>query len=285
MDKPIIANKNVTRYILKRFGLQANKRLGQNFLVNPGTVADIVEAVEAKEGDNILEIGPGIGTLTQGLLESGANVVAVELDHRLPDVLAHTLEGYTNFTLIPGDILKLDINAIFHGSPFKVAANLPYYITTPIIMKLLEDKLPITNLVTMVQKEVADRMTARPGSKIYGALSVAVQYYCQAEIVALVKPGSFLPAPNVESAVVSCKTYEHSPYQVSDEKVFFHVVRAAFGQRRKTLLNALGVLGINKEILKKVLNLANVEPQRRGETLSIEEFVKIADVLVAEKEG
>ncbi len=279
MIQPQIANPQVTRHILKTFNLRASKKLGQNFLVDAGIVRGIVEAAEIQPGDRVLEIGPGIGTLTQGLLEAGANVTAVELDKKLPAVLAKTLEGYENFTLIPGDILKTDIPALMGEEKFKVAANLPYYITTPILMTLLEKKLPITQLVTMVQKEVAERMIAQPGTKAYGALSVAVQYYTEPHIAMDVPPKSFIPAPEVDSVVIACRVRETPPVDIKDaaeEKLFFRVVKGAFGQRRKTLGNALKAAGFDKELLAKALENAGVDAGRRGETLTLAEFAAIA---------
>ncbi len=279
MIQPQIANPQVTRHILKTFNLRASKKLGQNFLVDAGIVRGIIEAAEIQPGDRVLEIGPGIGTLTQGLLEAGANVTAVELDKKLPAVLAKTLEGYENFTLIPGDILKTDIPALMGEKKFKVAANLPYYITTPILMTLLEKKLPITQLVTMVQKEVAERMIAQPGTKAYGALSVAVQYYTEPHIAMDVPPKSFIPAPEVDSVVIACRVRETPPVDIKDaaeEKLFFRVVKGAFGQRRKTLGNALKAAGFDKELLAKALENAGVDAGRRGETLTLAEFAAIA---------
>ncbi len=276
---PNIASREATLRILKAFGLHASKRLGQNFLIDPGIVNGIVRAAGIIEGDRVLEIGPGIGTLTQGLLEAGAHVTAVELDKKLPTVLAETLKGYERFTLVPGDILKVDIPAIMGEGPFKVVANLPYYITTPILMTLLERRLSITDMVTMVQKEVADRMRARPGSKDYGSLSVAVQYYTEVEKVLAVPPRSFLPAPEVDSAVVACRVRMAPAVAVQDEKLFFRVVRAAFGQRRKTLANALKGGGFQPETVVNALAKAEIDPKRRGETLSLEEFARLSDEL------
>ncbi len=208
---PTIASREVTQHILKVFHLRASKKLGQNFLIDAAVVRGIVEAAELQEGDRVLEIGPGIGTLTQGLAESGAQVTAVELDKKLPAVLAETLKGYENVRIVQGDILKTDIRELMGDTPFKVAANLPYYITTPILMALLEQRLPIRKIVTMVQKEVAERMIAPPGSKTYGALSVAVQYYTAPEIVLDVPPKSFIPAPEVDSVVIACKVRGEPP--------------------------------------------------------------------------
>lgn len=274
---PTIASREVTQHIFKVFHLRASKKLGQNFLIDAAVVRGIVEAAELQEGDRVLEIGPGIGTLTQGLAESGAQVTAVELDKKLPAVLAETLKGYENVRIVQGDILKTDIRELMGDTPFKVAANLPYYITTPILMALLEQRLPIRKIVTMVQKEVAERMIAPPGSKTYGALSVAVQYYTAPEIVLDVPPKSFIPAPEVDSVVIACKVRGEPPVAVRDEKLFFRVVKAAFGQRRKTLSNALKGAGFLKDEVQGALEKAGIEAARRGETLSLEEFAQLAD--------
>jgi len=273
MLHPKIANLSATRHILKKFNLRASKRLGQNFLIDSAVVDGIVDAAEIAEGDNVLEIGPGIGTLTQGLLEAGANVTAVELDKKLPAVLAQTLEGYENFKLIQGDILKVDIEELMPQN-FKVVANLPYYITTQILLTLMERKLPLTKIVTMVQKEVAERMIAAPCSKAYGAMTVAVQFRADVRIAFDVPPESFMPRPEVTSSVVVCDIRE-SPFKV-DETFFTKVVRAAFGQRRKTLLNSLVGAGFQRDAVAKALETAKIEPARRAETLTLEEFAKLA---------
>ena len=281
--QPKIASREVTLHILKAFGLRMSKKLGQNFLIDARIVQGIVDAAEVKPGDRVLEIGPGIGTLTQGLAEAGADVTAVELDKKLPAVLKETLKAYDNVRIVPGDILKVNIPEIMGEAPFKVAANLPYYITTPILMTLLERRLPITHMVTMVQKEVAERMTAKPGSRIYGALSVAVQYYTEPEIVLDVPPRSFIPAPEVMSVVVSCRVRKEPAVAVQDEKLFFRVVKAAFGQRRKTLMNALKGGGFPKEAVRDALEQSGIDPTRRGETLTLEEFGRLADAFAAEE--
>lgn len=283
MIAPEIASADVTRHILKAFGLRASKRLGQNFLVDGSVVQSIVAAAEIAPGDKVLEIGPGIGTLTQGLAEAGANVTAVELDKKLPAVLAHTLSAYPEVRIVPGDILKTDIPALMGKDSFKVVANLPYYITTPILLALLEAHLPVSHLVTMVQKEVAERMIARAGSKAYGALSVAVQYHMAPEIVRLVAPRSFIPAPEVDSAVIACKKHEEPPVSVRDERMFFRVVRASFGQRRKTLHNALSGVGVSKEAVRPTLAAAGIDGQRRGETLTLAEFALLSDAFSAQE--
>lgn len=279
MKQPTIANKKVTRYILQRFGIHMSKRLGQNFLIDANIVQGIVDAANVQENDRVLEIGPGIGTLTQALAETGAEVTCVELDKRLPEVLAHTLDAYDNVRVIQGDILKVNIPEIMGDKPFKVVANLPYYITTPIIMALLEKHLPITDIVVMVQKEVAERMAAQPGGKTYGALSVAVQYYTVPEIALYVPPRSFMPPPEVDSVVVNCKVRQIPAVELIDEKMFFRVVKAAFVQRRKTLNNALKSMGVDKNIIADVLDKAGIEATRRGETLTMEEFGAIANIL------
>lgn len=277
MDKPIIASPQVTQHILNRFKLRADKKLGQNFLIDENVVRQIVAAAELSEADTVLEVGPGIGTLTQGLAESKARVVAVELDTRLLPVLATTLNGYDNVRVVHGDILKVNIMEEVGAPSFKVCANLPYYITTPIIFALLEKRLPMERLVAMVQKEVAERMAAQPGGKEYGALSVAIQYYTEPEIAFIVPPTSFIPAPAVESAVIVCKRRVKPPVEVCDEGLFFRVVKAAFSLRRKMLSNSLKNMGIKSEQVAKWLELAGVDGKRRAETLSLEDFAKLTN--------
>ncbi|MDY4920420.1 MAG: 16S rRNA (adenine(1518)-N(6)/adenine(1519)-N(6))-dimethyltransferase RsmA [Phascolarctobacterium sp.] len=277
MEKPIIASPEVTNHILHRFKLRADKKLGQNFLIDANIVRNIVAAAELSETDTVLEVGPGIGTLTQGLAESKAKVVAVELDTRLLPVLATTLEGYDNVRVVHGDILKVNIMDEVQAESFKVCANLPYYITTPIIFALLEKRLPMERLVAMVQKEVAERMAAQPGGKDYGALSVAIQYYTEPEIAFIVPPTSFIPAPAVDSAVIVCKRRAKPPVDVCDEALFFRVVKAAFSLRRKMLSNSLKNMGIKSEQVAKWLELAGVDGKRRAETLSLEDFAKLTN--------
>ena len=277
MDKPIIASPQVTQHILNRFKLRADKKLGQNFLIDENVVHQIVAAAELSEADTVLEVGPGIGTLTQGLAESKARVVAVELDTRLLPVLATTLNGYDNVRVVHGDILKVNIIEEVGAPSFKVCANLPYYITTPIIFALLEKRLPMERLVAMVQKEVAERMAAQPGGKEYGALSVAIQYYTEPKIAFIVPPTSFIPAPAVDSAVIVCKRREKPPVEVCDEGLFFRVVKAAFSLRRKMLSNSLKNMGIKSEQVAKWLELAGVDGKRRAETLSLEDFAKLTN--------
>ncbi|MDT8903690.1 16S rRNA (adenine(1518)-N(6)/adenine(1519)-N(6))-dimethyltransferase RsmA [Anaeroselena agilis] len=277
MLKPRIAKREVTLHILRAFGLHASKRLGQNFLVDEVVVDSIVAAAGVTPGEAVLEIGPGIGTLTQGLLEAGAQVVAVELDRRLVEVLADTLAGYDGVRVVHGDILKIDISREMATAPFKVVANLPYYITTPILMGILEQRLPVSVLVTMVQKEVAARMVAAPGGKDYGALSVAVQYYTAPEIAFYVPPRSFIPAPAVESAVIRCAVRERPPVEVTREATFFRVVKAAFAQRRKTLANALKAAGLAAGEVAAIMAASGIDGGRRGETLSLAEFAAVAN--------
>jgi len=278
MLHPKIATVSATRHILKTFNLRASKRLGQNFLIDAGVVDGILNAAEISAGEEVLEIGPGIGTLTQGLLECGAKVTAVEVDKKLPAVLTQTLAGYENFKLVQGDILKVDIEKLMPPN-FKVVANLPYYITTQILLTLIEKKLPITKIVTMVQREVAERMIAAPGSKTYGAMSVAVQFRADVRIAFDVAPESFLPRPEVTSSVVVCDIKE-PPFKL-DEEFFTKVVRASFGQRRKTLLNSLIGAGFNRDSVTKALKAAEILPSRRAETLSIEDFARLADSLTS----
>ena len=321
--QPIIARREVTTRILQAFHLKADKNLGQNFLVEESVVNRIAKAAELTPEDTVLEIGPGIGTLTQALAMTGASVVSVELDKRLIPVLQETVGAYKNVRIVQGDILKVDILKVIEetralcdnaksrdhndinesdaqeiaddpaltteGSaecsvnnnkstaPFKVCANLPYYITTPIIMYLLEQKLPLERLVVMVQKEVAERMIAKPGGRDYGAISVAMQYYTEPKIAFIVKAGSFLPAPKVDSAVLVCKRRTVPPVDVPDEKIFFKVVAAAFSVRRKMLTNSLKNMGgLTSEQVKAWLDRADIDGTRRAETLSLEEFAALA---------
>ena len=277
MLESVIASPEVVHYICKRFDIKMSKKLGQNFLIKRGIVDEIVHAAELTPGEPVLEVGPGIGTLTQGLAQSGADVTAIELDRRLLEVLDTTLASYDNVRIVHGDVLKLDVPTIMNHKPFKVVANLPYYITTPIIMSLLESKLPIERLVVMVQKEVALRMVAKPGTKDYGALSVAVQYYTEPDIVLDVPPKSFLPAPAVTSSVIRCVLRDKPPVDVIDEKLFFHVVKAGFAQRRKTFANTMKTTGLSKDRIEELLAKANIDGQRRGETFTLQEFADVAN--------
>ena len=275
MLHPVIASREVTRYILETFGLRAKKKFGQNFLINEKVVRGIAEYAQVGPGDLVLEIGPGIGTLTQALAETGARVKSVEIDRTLLPVLAKTLEGYDNVEIVPGDVLKVDLGEVTEHRPFTVAANLPYYITTPIIFALLEQDLPLQRLVVMVQKEVAERMIASPGGKEYGPLSLALQYYSRPRLAIPVPAHDFMPAPRVDSMVVVCEKREQPPVSASP-KAFFQVVRAAFSQRRKMLSNCLKTLGLSADQVKDLMAQAGIDPKRRGESLSMEEFGQLA---------
>ncbi len=283
---PTIATVGATRHILKHFKLRASKRLGQNFLIDRSIVRGIVDAADIVDGEPVLEIGPGIGTLTQGLLEAGAHVTAVELDKKLPDVLAETLKGYDNLSIVQGDILKVDINQLMGGKNFKVVANLPYYITSQIILTLLEQRLPITRLVTMVQREVAERMIANPenlspndSAKIYGALSVAVQYFTEPRIIFDVPPTAFMPSPEVTSSVIVCDVRSQPPVEIADEKLFFRVVRGAFGQRRKTVINSLTGAGFERDRLSAAFDQSGINQKLRAENLTLEMFAALTRAL------
>lgn len=280
-----LASKGAVRRIIGHFGLRMQKKWGQNFLIRPEVVAQIVAAADLAPGDPVLEIGPGIGTLTQGLAKTGAVVTAVELDPALPPILAETLAPYPNVRIVPGDILQTDIPALMGNGPFTVAANLPYYITTPILMHLLEAKLPLRRLVLMMQKEVAERLAAVPGTKAYGAVTVAVQYYTEAEILFEVPPDSFLPPPNVTSAVALFRPRAVPPVQVQDERMLFRMVRIAFAQRRKTFRNNLRAAGYDAKDCDRFLAAAEIDGARRGETFSLAEFARLADAAIAMQQG
>lgn len=276
--------------ILQTYNFRTQKKYGQNFLIDTGVLNRIVDAAEITGEDCVLEIGPGIGTMTQYLAERAGAVVAVEIDKNLIPILEDTLSEYDNVTLINEDILKVDINKIVEekngGRPVKVVANLPYYITTPIIMGLFESHVPLESITVMVQKEVADRMQVGPGTKDYGALSLAVQYYAKPEMVANVPPNCFIPRPNVGSAVIRLIRYEEPPVQVADEARLFALIRAAFNQRRKTLVNALSnapKLGITKEQAAEALERLTLSSTIRGEALTLEQFALLAEELPGRK--
>ena len=279
LHHPVIAKREVTRHILRKFDIRASKRLGQNFLVNEEVVNNIIRLAGINTGDNVLEIGPGWGTLTQKLIEAGAVVKAVEIDAKMINILETTLAGYENVEIIHSDVLKIDLQQIFHGQSFKVVANLPYYITTPIVMTLLEQKLPIAQIVVMMQKEVAERFTATPGGKEYGAVTVAVQFFSVPELLFEVAPQSFIPEPAVTSAVVQLTLRSEKPVTLIDEDKFFAVIKAAFAQRRKTLANNLRAYGISSEALLKLSAATQIDFSRRGETLSLQEFAVLANEL------
>ena len=265
--------------VLQKYNFNFQKKFGQNFLIDTSVLDRIISAAEITKEDCVLEIGPGIGTMTQYLAERAGEVVAVEIDKNLIPILEDTLSAYDNVTVINDDILKVDVNKIVEekngGRPIKVVANLPYYITTPIIMGLFENHVPLKSITIMVQKEVADRMQVGPGTKDYGALSLAVQYYASPKIVANVPPNCFIPRPNVGSAVIRLTRYEEPPVQVDDEKKMFAIIRASFNQRRKTLVNGLGnapELHISKERVAEVLEQMKLSPTIRGEALTLEQF-------------
>ena len=270
---------------LRKFNLSPSKSLGQNFLIDQGILKSIVQAAELTKEDVVLEIGPGLGSLTAELAESAGSVLAVEIDKRLVPILRETLKGYDNIRIINADILQLDPAAEFGDvSPgrLKIVANLPYYITTPVIMKLLESGIKAKTMVLMVQKEVADRMKASPGGKDYGALSVAVQYYSKPSVVQEVPPQSFIPKPEVYSSVIKLELYDKPPVELYDEMLFFRLVKAAFGQRRKTLVNALnnaGYFSLDKEEIKGMLEKTGIGEKQRGETLSLEQFAQLANLI------
>ncbi|MCF6459464.1 16S rRNA (adenine(1518)-N(6)/adenine(1519)-N(6))-dimethyltransferase RsmA [Clostridium sp. Cult3] len=282
IDKRLYSPKYVKK-ILNRYGFEFSKSLGQNFLIDGNIVRKISQVGEITEEDYVLEIGPGIGTLTEELALKAKKVVAVEIDKGLLPILDETLGAYGNVEIIHGDILNTDIQRIIdekmEGGPIKVVANLPYYVTTPIIAKLLEENLNIHSIIVMVQKEVADRMVSMPGNKQYGSLSVFVNFYTYPEIGIRVPKTVFMPQPRVDSAVIKLKLKEDLPEV--DREVFFKVVRSAFGKRRKTILNALssGELGLEKDIIREVLEKLNIAPNLRAENLKIEDFIKISETL------
>ncbi len=281
-----LSDYNETIRITRKYNIHAAKKFGQNFLTDAGVLQDIVDAAEIGKSDHVLEVGPGIGTLTQVLAENAGSVTAVEIDKNLLPVLSETLSEYDNVTVVNADILEFDIAKFCKeengGKPIKLAANLPYYITTPIIMGILESKAPVSSITVMVQKEVGLRMGAAPGGKDYGPLSLAVQYYANPEIVCVVGPESFMPRPEVDSVVVNLKRYEKPPVEVKDEGHMFKIIKAAFAQRRKTLSNCLkndAALHIEREKTELALEKMGLAPTVRGETLSLAEFAKLSDLL------
>ena len=272
--------------VLQKYNFNFQKKFGQNFLIDTNVLDRIISSAEITKEDCVLEIGPGIGTMTQYLAENAGEVVAVEIDKALIPILEDTLSTYDNVTVINDDILKVDINKIVaeknNGKPIKVVANLPYYITTPIIMGLFESHVPLKSITIMVQKEVADRMQVGPGTKDYGALSLAVQYYAKPEIVANVPPNCFIPRPNVGSAVIRLTRYEDAPVKVQDEGKMFAIIRASFNQRRKTLVNGLSNaagLNVSKEQVLEALEKMGLPATIRGETFTLEQFAQLSDLL------
>ena len=281
-----LGNPAYTIAVLEKYHFNFQKKFGQNFLIDTHVLEKIIEEAGVTKEDFVLEIGPGIGTMTQYLCESAREVCAVEIDDHLIPILADTLSAYDNVTVLNQDILKVDIAALAqeknNGKPIKVVANLPYYITTPIIMELFESRVPLHSITVMVQKEVADRMQCGPGTKDYGALSLAVQYYAKPEIVANVPPNCFMPRPNVGSAVIRLTRHEEPPVQPIDEKLMFAIIRASFNQRRKTLANGLnngGGFGLSKEGIQEAITELGVPVTIRGEALTLEQFAQLSDII------
>ena len=284
-----LSNPQVTIQTIKKYEFAFQKKFGQNFLIDDHVITKIINAAEITKDDLVLEIGPGIGTMTQYLAESARKVIAVEIDKNLIPILGETLAEYDNVTVINEDILKLDINRLVEeenaGKPIKVVANLPYYITTPIIMGLFESHVPLQSITVMVQKEVADRMQVGPGSKDYGALSLAVQYYAKPYIAANVPPNCFIPRPGVGSAVIRLTRYEEPPVTVKDEILMFKLIRASFNQRRKTLQNGIAnspELPYSKAQVEKALEKMGLAANVRGESLTLAEFAKLSDTISEE---
>ncbi|MDU1312509.1 MAG: 16S rRNA (adenine(1518)-N(6)/adenine(1519)-N(6))-dimethyltransferase RsmA [Clostridium septicum] len=267
-----------TAELVKKYNFKFSKSLGQNFLIDDSVPRDIVNGAEVDENDLVIEIGPGVGTLTAQLLKRAKKVVAIELDNDLIPILQQEIGDNPKFTLIHNDALKVDFNEIIgEEKSVKLVANLPYYVTTPIIVKLLKEDYKFKSLTIMIQKEVAERMNAEPGNKDYGALSLLVQYYCNTSIVRRVPPQCFIPRPKVDSIVIRLERLEEPKVKVENEKLFFDIIRSSFNMRRKTLWNGVKSLGLDKEKLEIAFENANIDPKRRGETLSIEEFACLSD--------
>lgn len=280
-----IASLQRTKELLEKYGFSFKKSLGQNFLIDPNILDKIVRVANVTKETGVIEVGPGFGALTEKLAQHADKVVAFEIDSRLLPILDEALAGYDNVTIVHSDILKVDLHEAIdmhfkHGQELLVVANLPYYVTTPILMKLLEEKLPIRGIVCMLQKEVADRISAKPNTKQYGSLSVAVQFYGQVETSFFVPNTVFIPRPNVDSAVIKITLHEKPPYPVEDERLFFEIVRAAFAKRRKTLVNNLASHfneRYTKQEIETLIEQAGIDPKRRGETLRVDEFVELAN--------
>lgn len=286
-----LTSPRTIKYIMEKYGFRFSKSLGQNFIIDENVLDRIVSGSEITGDDSVLEIGPGIGVMTDALCKAAKKVVSVEIDSALIPILSETVGHHTNLTVIHSDILKLDLKQLFaehfgDRKP-KLVANLPYYVTTPIIMEFLESRVPISDLVIMIQKEVADRIMAKPSTKDYGSLSVAVQYFTEPSVVTRVSRGSFMPMPNVDSTVLRLKVRQSPPVVLVDETTFFLTVKDAFGKRRKTLLNAMtdGFLKLSKEKARQSLHLANIDEKTRGEALSIEEFATLANAVYEVKGG
>ncbi len=267
-----------TNFILKKYGLRANKKLGQNFLINEEIINEIVEKADVQKNDVIIEIGPGLGSLTAKLLENAKKVIAIELDPDMSKILRERFSLYDNFELIENDVLKVNSQEIiFEYESVKVVANLPYYITTPIIMKLLEDKLKLKSITVMVQKEVGERFCAKPNSKEYGAITISINYYTKPEVIIDVPKENFEPVPEVDSCVIKLDIRDVPPVSLKNEKEFFNLVKAGFSQRRKTINNSLASMGKTKEQVKNVLEKLNIDPKLRAENLTIEQFAEISN--------
>lgn len=287
-----LGNPKETIEILNKYHFIFQKKYGQNFLIDTHVLDKIIKAAEITKDDMVLEIGPGIGTLTQYLCEAAREVVAVEIDKNLLPILDDTLSSYDNVTVINEDVLKFDINQLVreknNNRPIKIVANLPYYITTPIIMGLFEAHVPMENITVMVQKEVADRMQSGPGSKDYGALSLAVQYYAKPYIAANVPPNCFMPRPNVGSAVIRLSLHNEKPVLLKDEKLMFQIIRASFNQRRKTLVNGLNnnpEIHLAKDIIAQAIEELGVSPTIRGEALTLEDFARLSNIIYEKLHG
>lgn len=286
MKEPTLGNPQNTIAVLQKYQFTFQKKFGQNFLIDTHVLDKIIRSAEITQEDMVLEIGPGIGTMTQYLACAAGKVIAVEIDRALIPILEDTLDGYDNVRVINGDILKLDLRKLVEeengGHPIKIVANLPYYITTPIIMSLFENQVPVKSITVMVQKEVADRMQAVPGSKDYGALSLAVQFYAKPYIAAYVPQNCFMPRPRIGSAVIRLERYEASPVSVKDEKLLFRIIRASFNQRRKTLANGLknsAELDFSKEEIEAAIEKLGKGAGIRGEALTLEEFAELSNLL------
>ncbi len=275
-----------TKFILRKYNITANKKLGQNFLINDNVIENIIEASNIEEKDLVIEIGPGLGTLTSKLLERAEKVIAIELDDKMISILKDRFKLYNNFILLNDDVLKIDLNSLIKENvgdleKIKIVANLPYYITTPIIMKLLEDKLGIYSITVMVQKEVADRITAMPGDKLSGAITYSVNYYAEAKKIVFVDKSSFIPAPEVDSEVIKLDIRKTPVVEVDNEEMFFRVIKASFMQRRKTLVNGLVNSGIitDKVRIKEIFDNIGIDMNIRGEKLTIEQFAELSNLI------
>ena len=275
-----------TKFILKKYNITANKKLGQNFLISDEVINEIINASEVNKTDLVIEIGPGLGTLTSKLLEKAGKVIAIELDTKMLKILQDRFFLYKNFVLLNADVLKVDLNTLIAENKgelnnVKIVANLPYYITTPIVMKLLEEKIPVDSITVMVQKEVADRLTALPGEKLSGAITYTVNYYAEASKIIFVDRNNFIPAPEVDSEVIKLKIRQEPAVNVKNEKVFFRLIKESFSHRRKTLVNGLENSGMfkDKEQIKQLLEKMNLETNVRGENLSINQFAELSNLI------